>query len=188
MTEDDYALRTPPTGYLEHKRLEVMALALQSATMSTCVVGAGVPYGAGEGLLLRTFRDAWRADESPVPLPTCCAGDNRLSLINVMDLSSAVGNLLGDGERGAFPTAFPKPYILAVEGDGAQCTAKELTSAIARAFGGSGETLPMSRDALEEILIEEPSALRLLMDIRFSNTGGVLAEMVANGEGTPVNH
>lgn len=183
MTEADYLLRQPPIGYLEHKRLETAALHLQSSTLSTCVVGAGVPYGLGEGsLLLRVFRDAWRARGSPVAMPTCMSGDNHLALIHVVDLSVAVGNLLRPVELNSLPPPFPKPYILAVEGNGAQCTAKELTAAIGRAFGGSGETQPMGEAELEEVLIEEPGALSLLMNVRFSNDGGVLAGMVADGE------
>lgn len=183
MTEADYLLRQPPVGYLEHKRLETEALHLQSSTLSTCVVGAGVPYGLGEGpLLLRVFRDAWRARGLPVVMPTCMSGDNHLALIHVVDLSVAVGNLLRPAEPDALPPPFPKPYILAVEGDGTQCTAKELTAAIGKGFGGSGETLRMGEADLEDVLIEEPAALSLQMDIRFSNDGGVLAGMVADGE------
>lgn len=183
MTEADYLLRQPPLGYLEHKRLETAALHLQSSTLSTCIVGAGVPYGLGEGpLLLRVFREAWRARGLPVVMPTCTSGDNHLALIHVVDLSIAVGNLLRPIEAGALPPPFPKPYILAVEGNGAQCTAKEFTAAIGRGFGGSGETKPMGEAELEEVLIEEPAALSLLMNVRFSNDGGVLAGMVAEGE------
>lgn len=183
MTEADYLLRQPPIGYLEHKRLETAALQLQSSTLSTCIVGAGVPYGLGEGsLLLRVFRDAWQARGFPVAMPTCMSGDNYLALIHVVDLSVAVGNLLRPVESNSVPLPFPKPYILAVEGNGAQCTAKELTAALGRGFGGSGETQPMGEAELEDILIEEPGALSLLMNVRFSNDGGVLAGMVADGE------
>ena len=183
MTEADYLVRQPPTGYLEHKRLEMAALHLQSSSLSTCVVGAGVPYGLGEGpVLLRLFRDAWRARGLPVALPTCTSGNNHLSLIHVVDLSVAVGNLLRPAEPGAPPAPFPKPYVLAVEGDGAQCTAKELTAAVGRGFGGSGETKPVGESELEDILVEDPAALSLLANTRFSNHGGVLAGMVADGE------
>lgn len=183
MTEDDYLSRQPSTGYLEHKRLEVAALHLQSSSLDTCVVGAGVPYGLGEGaLLLRIFREAWRARGLPVVLPTCTAGDNRLALIHVADLSVAVGNLLRPVEPNGLPCPFPKPYILAVEGNGAQCTAKEMVEALGRGFGGSGETQPMGEAELEEVLVENPEALSLLMNVRFSNEGGVLSSMVADGE------
>lgn len=182
MTEADYLLRQPPAGYLEHKRLEMEALHLQSSALSTCVVGAGVPYGLGEGPLLRLFWEAWRARGSPVVMPTCTSGDNHLALIHVVDLSVAVGNLLRPVEPGALPARFPKPYVLAVEGNGAQCTAKELTAAIGRGFGGSGETQPMGEAELEEVLVEDPAALSLLINIRFSNDGGVLAGMLADGE------
>lgn len=184
MTEGDYLLRQPPTGYLEHKRLEVAALSLQSTALSVCVVGAGVPYGLGEGPLFRVFREAWRAGDEPVLLPTCTSGDNRLALIHVVDLSVAVGRLLCPVQENndAPPPPFPKPYILAVDGDRAQCTAKELTAAIGRGFGGRGETRPMEGAELEEVLVEEPSALSLLFDVRFSNNGGVLAGMMADGK------
>ncbi|CAN0580684.1 unnamed protein product, partial [Ectocarpus sp. 12 AP-2014] len=187
MTEDDYLSRQPPTGYLEHKRLEVAALHLHSSSLDTCVVGAGVPYGLGEGaLLLRMFREAWRARGQPVVLPTCTAGDNRLALIHVADLSAAIGNLLRPVESNGLPCPFPKPYILAVEGNGAQCTAKEMVEAIGRGFGGSGETQPMGEAELEEVLVENPEALSLLINIRFSNEGGVLSGMVADGTMNPV--
>ncbi|CBJ32377.1 conserved unknown protein [Ectocarpus siliculosus] len=187
MTEDDYLSRQPSTGYLEHKRLEVAALHLQSSSLDTCVVGAGVPYGLGEGaLLLRVFREAWRARGLPVVLPTCTAGDNRLALIHVADLSIAVGNLLRPVEPNGLPCPFPKPYILAVEGNGAQCTAKEMVEAIGRGFGGSGETQPMGEAELEEVLVENLEALSLLINIRFSNEGGVLSGMVADGTMNPV--
>lgn len=182
LTEGDYLLRQPPTGYQEHKRLEVLALSLQSMVMSACVVGAGVPYGLGEGPLLRLFREAWRAGDAPIPLPTCTPGDNHLALIHVVDLSVVVGKLLSPGERDASPAPFPKPYILAVEGGGSQCTAKELTEAIGRGFGGSGKTQPITEAELESILIEDPAALSMLVDVRFSNDGGVLEQMVADGE------
>jgi len=185
MTEADYLLRQPPTGYLEHKRLETAALHLRSPALSACVVGAGVPYGLGEGpVLLRLFRDAWRARGAPVVLPTCTAGNNHPALIHVVDLSVAVGNMLRPTDRrvGAPPPPFPKPYVLAVEGDGAQCTAQELTAAIGRGFGGSGETQPMGEAELEDVLVEDPAALALLANVRFSNHGGVLAGMVADGE------
>lgn len=182
MTEADYLVRQPPTGYLEHKRLEMAALHLQSSSLSTCVVGAGVPYGLGEGPLLRLFREAWRARGSPVLMPTCTSGDNHLALVHVVDLSVAVGNLLRPVAPDALPAQFSKPYVLAVEGNGAQCTAKELTAAIGRGFGGSGETQPMGEAQLEEVLVEDPAALSLLTNIRFSNDGGVLAGMVADGE------
>lgn len=182
MTEADYLLRQPPAGYLEHKRLEVAALELQSSVLSTCVVGAGVPYGLGEGPLLRLFREAWRARGSPLAMPTCTPGDSFLALVHVVDLSVAIGNLLRPLEPNALPARFPKPYVLAVEGNGAQCTAKELTAAIGRGFRGSGETRPMREAELEEVLVEDPEALTLLINMRFSNDGGVLAEMVADGE------
>ncbi|CAM9471679.1 unnamed protein product [Ectocarpus sp. 13 AM-2016] len=187
MTEDDYLSRQPPTRYLEHKRLEVAALHLHSSSLDTCVVGAGVPYGLGEGaLLLRMFREAWRARGLPVVLPTCTAGDNRLALIHVADLSVAIGNLLRPVESNGLPCPFPKPYILAVEGNGAQCTAKEMVEAIGRGFGGSGETQPMGEAELEEVLVENPEAMSLLINIRFSNEGGVLSGMVADGTMNPV--
>lgn len=182
LTEGDYLLRQPPTGYLEHKRLEALALSLQSTSISACVVGAGVPYGLGEGPLLRLFREAWRAGDVPTPLPTCASGDNYLALIHVVDLSAVVGKLLRPGECDASPAPFPKPYILAVEGGGLQCTAKELAEAIGRGFGGSGETQPITEAELESILIEDPAALSMLVDVRFSNDGGVLERMMANGE------
>lgn len=183
LTEADYLLRQPPAGYLEHKRLEVAALLLQSPVLSTCIVGAGVPYGLGEGPLLRVFREAWRARGSPVAVPTCESGDNHLALVHVVDLSAVVGNLLRpDDDPNGLPARFPKPYVLAVEGDGAQCTAKELTAAIGRGFGGSGETRPMGEAELEEVLVEDPAALSLVTGIRFSNEGGVVAGMVADGE------
>lgn len=183
MTEDDYLSRQPSTGYLEHKRLEVAALHLHSSSLDTCVVGAGVPYGLGEGaLLLRMFREAWRARGLPAILPTCTAGDNRLALIHVADLSVAVGNLLRPVEPNGLPCPFPKPYILAVEGNGAQCTVKEMVEAIGRGFGGSGETQPMGEAELEEVLVENPEALSLLINIRFSNEGGVLSGMIADGD------
>lgn len=184
MTEADYLLRQPPAGYLEHKRLEMAALHLQSSALSTCVVGAGLPYGLGEGPLLRLFREAWRARGTPVAMPTCTSGDNHLALVHVVDLSVAVGNLLrpADLDGDALPVRFPKPYVLAVEGNGAQCTAKELTSAIGRGFGGGGETQPMGEVELEEMLVEDPAALSLLTNVRFSNEGGVVAGMVADGE------
>lgn len=181
-TEADYLLRQAPTGYLEHKRLETAALQLESPALTTCVVGAGVPYGLGEGPLLRLFREAWRARGSPIVMPTCTSGDNRLALVHVVDLSLAVGNLLRPIELNALPARFPKPYVLAVEGNGVQCTAKELTAAIGRGFGGTGETLPMGEAELEEVLVEDPAALSLLTNVRFSNDGGVLAGMVADGE------
>ena len=182
MTEADYLVRQPPTGYLEHKRLEMAALHLQCSSLSTCVVGAGVPYGLGEGPLLRLLREAWRARGSPVLMPTCTSGDNHLALVHVVDLSVAVGNLLRPAQLDALPPPFSKPYVLAVEGNGAQCTAKELTAAIGRGFGGTGETQPMGEMQLEEVLVEDPAALALLTNVRFSNDGGVLAGMVADGE------
>lgn len=189
MTEADYLLRQPPTGYLEHKRLEAAALHLQSPALSTCVVGAGVPYGLGEGgPLLRLFREAWRARGSPVAMPTCTSGDNHLALVHVVDLSVAVGNLLRPAESGAPPAPFPKPYVLAVEGNGAQCTARGLTAAIGRGFGGGGETQSMGEAELEEVLVEDPAALSLLMNVRFSNDGGLLAGMVADGERLSVDN
>lgn len=182
MTEDDYLLRQPAIGYLEHKRLEGTALSLQSTSLNVCVVGAGVPYGLGEGPLLQLFRDAWRVGDGAVAMPTCTSGDNRLALVHIVDLSVAVGNLLRPLEHKYPPAPFPKPYILVVDGDGAQCTTKELTVAVGRAFGGSGETHPMEGKELENVLVDDSAALQLLLDIRFSNDGGVLAEMVASGE------
>lgn len=182
LTEGDYLLRQPPTGYLEHKRLEVLALSLQSTAISACVVGAGVPYGLGEGPLLRLFREAWRAGDAPTPLPTCTPGDNHLALIHVVDLSVVVGKLLRSGDRDASPAPFPKPYILAVEGGESQCTAKELTEAIGRGFGGSGATQPITEAELESILTEDPAELSMLIDVRFSNNGSILEDMVAEGE------
>lgn len=182
MTEDDYLLRQPPAGYTEHKRLEVVALSLKSTALSVCVVGAGVPYGLGEGPLLRVFQEAWRSSNAPIPLPTCTNGDNRLALVHVAYLGAAVGKLLYPCKNGSPSAPFPKPYILAVDGDQKQCTAKELTAALGRAFGGSGETRPLEEAELEEILIEDSTALCLLINVRFSNHGGVLAEMEADGE------
>ncbi|CAM9594694.1 unnamed protein product [Hapterophycus canaliculatus] len=188
ITENDYLQRQPSTGFLEHKRLEVAALHLESSVLSTCIVGAGVPYGLGEGpLLLRTFREAWRARGAPVALPTCSSGENHVALIHVADLSVAVGNLLRPVEPNALPKPFPKPYILAVEGNGAQCTAREMTAAIGRGFGGTGESRPMGEAELEDVLVEDPEALSLLIDIRFSNDGGILAGMVADGTLKPVS-
>lgn len=183
VTENDFLARQPPTGYLEHKRLEVTALSLQSADLSACVVGAGVPYGLGEGPLLRVFRDAWRAGDGEVLMPSCASGDNRLGLVHVLDLSDIVANLLSPVDRADnSPAPFPKPYILAVDGDGAQCTTKEMTAAIGSAFGGTGHTRAMGEEELEEMLVEDPAALALMMDVRFSNGGGVVADMVADGE------
>lgn len=182
ITENDYLQRQPPAGFLEHKRLEVAALQLQSSVLSTCVVGAGVPYGLGEGpLLLRIFREAWRARGVPVTLHTCASGENHVALIHIADLSVAVGNLLRPVERDALPGPFPKPYILAVEGNSAQYTAKEMAAAIGKGFGGSGETRPLAEAELEDVLVEDPKALSLLINIRFSNEGGVLAGMVSDG-------
>lgn len=185
VTENDFLLRQPPTGYLEHKRLEVAALSLQSAGgLSACVVGAGVPYGLGEGPLLRVFRDAWRAGDEAVLMPTCTSGDNRLALVSVLDLSGIVANLLSPVDHhGDSPAPFPKPYILAVDGDGAQCSTKELTAAVGCAFGGKGHTRAMGEEELEEMLVEDPAALALMIDVKFSNKGGVVAGMVADGEG-----
>lgn len=182
--ERDYMLREPPTGYLEHKRLEDAALRLRSARLSACIVGGGIPYGVGEGPLLRLFRAAWMPhDGSPLQLPTSTAGGNHLALIHVLDLSAVVGELLLPiAHPDAFPAPFPKPYILAVDGDTSQPTAKEATEAIGKAFGGSGETKPMEAEELEDVLVEHPSALRLLFDLRFSNDGGVMADMVARGQ------
>lgn len=183
LAEGDYLRRQPPVGYLEHKRLEDLALSLQqSAGINACVVGAGIPYGLGEGPLLRLFREAWRAGDAPVLLPTCTSGNNHLPLIHVVDLSVLVGRLLRPAECGASPAPFPKPYILAVEGGGSQCTAKELTEAIGRGFGGSGATRSMTEAELECTLIEDPAALSMLIDVCFSNDGGVLEDLVASGE------
>eukprot|EP00904_Undaria_pinnatifida_P014095 jgi/Undpi1/9816/HiC_scaffold_27.g12270.m1 len=187
LAEGDYLRRQPPVGYLEHKRLEDLALSLQqSAGINACVVGAGIPYGLGEGPLLRLFREAWRAGDAPVLLPTCTSGNNHLPLIHVVDLSVLVGRLLRPAECGASPAPFPKPYILAVEGGGSQCTAKELTEAIGRGFGGSGATRSMTEAELECTLIEDPAALSMLIDVCFSNDGGVLEDLVASGELEPI--
>lgn len=182
--EGDYLLREPPTGYLEHKRLEDAALRLRSPRLSACVVGSGVPYGVGEGPLLRLFRAAWmQRDGAPLQLPTSAAGSNRLALIHVVDLSAAIGELLlPRAHPDAPPAPFPKPYILVVDGDASQPTAKEATEAIGKAFGGSGETEPMTAQELEEIVVDDPSALHLLFDLRFSTDGGVLADMVTTGQ------
>lgn len=183
--EDDFLLRMPPAGFLEHKRLEVAALRLASPKLSTCVVGAGVPYGVGEGPLMQMFREAWisEGERQPLRLPTCTAGDNRLALVHVTDLSAVVGELLSfPAEQPIMPPApFSKPYILAVDGDSAQPTAKEVTQAIGKAFGRSGETRPMEEQELEDVLVDDASALSLLFDLRFSNDGGVVAEMVSTG-------
>lgn len=178
-----------PSGFLEHKRLEDAALRLRSPALSACVVGGGVPYGVGEGPLLRLFREAWmQRDGIPVRLPTSTAGNNRLALINVLDLSAVVGELLPPPTTTALkhpnvPLApFPKPYILAVDGNNSQPTAKEATEALAKAFAGaSGETKPMEPEELEEVLVDDPSALALLCDQQYSNDGGVVANMVARG-------
>ena len=182
MTERDYLRRGAPAGFLEHKRLEIAALNLRSRDLSVCVIGSGVPYGLGEGPLFQVFQKIWKAREGPAPLPTCTNGDNMLSLIHVVDLSVAVGALLRPGQNDSPPPSFPRPYILAVEGDDAQCTARELAAAIGQEFGGSGETHPIEESALEKMLIEHPEAMSLLIDVRFSNDGGVLAGMVASGE------
>lgn len=182
MTEEDYMWRTPPTGHLEHKRLEAMALNLRSRDLSVCIIGAGVPYGLGEGPLFRTFREIWRESDGPAPMPTSTHGDNLLSLIHVVDLSNAIGVLLRPGEHDSPPPSFPRPYILAVEGDDAQCTTKELVTAIGQGLGRSAETRPIPDSELEDILVDDPGAMSLLIDVRFSNQGGILSEMASSGE------
>lgn len=182
MTEEDYPWRVPPIGYLEHKRLEAMALNLRSRDLSVCIVGAGVPYGLGEGPLFRTFREIWKESDGPAPMPTSTHGDNLLSLIHVVDLSNIIGVLLRPGENDSPPPYFPRPYILAVEGDDAQCTTRELVTAIGQGLGRSGETRPISESELEGILVDDAGEMSLLIDVRFSNQGGILSEMASSGE------
>lgn len=128
-------------------------------------------------------------DSIPVRLPTSSVGNNRLALINVLDLSAVVGELLPHPsittpQHPTLPPApFPKPYILAVDGNSSQPTVKEATEALAKAFAGSsGKTRPMEAEELEEVLVDDPPALALLCDQRYSNDGGVVANMVARGE------
>lgn len=182
MTEEDYLWRTPPIGYLEHKRLEAMALNLRSRDLSVCIIGAGVPYGLGEGPLFGTFREIWRESDGPAPMPTSTHGNNLLSLIHVVDLSSIIGVLLRPSENDSPPPSFPRPYILAVEGDDAQCTTRELVTAIGQRLGRSGETKAIPESELQEILVDDPGATSLLIDVRFSNQGGILSEMASSGE------
>lgn len=179
--EDDFHYRESPGSYLEHRRLEIAALRLRSTRIDTCVIGVGIPYGIGEGPLLRMFQEAWRGSDSFFRIPTFHGGDNKPGLIHVRDLSSIVGALLASPEHGGLPAPFPKPYILAVDGDDAQASLKEIVTAIGEAFGVRGETQPMEADELEDFLVDNPSALALLSNVRFSNEGGVLADMVAKG-------
>lgn len=185
--EDDFPLREPANAFLEHKRLEIAALRLSSSSLSACVVGAGLPYGVGEGPLLRMFREAWRSSDSPIRVPTCggSAGDNRLAMIHVRRLSAAVGGLLATTDPTIPPPPFSKPYILAVDGDATEPTAREAAAAIGVAFGGNGETVPMEQAELADLFMDDPSALSLLFDVRFSNEDGVLASMAAQGNRLP---
>lgn len=169
-------------AFLEHRRLENAALELRSATLNACVVAAGIPYGLGEGPLLRMFRQAWLRSESPIGIPSYFEGENRLGLIHVRDLSAIIESLLVPTRHDGLPASFPKPYILAVDSDDAQPTLKEVAATISRAFGGTGETQLMGSEEVQDFYLDNVSELSLQLNVGFSTKGGLLESMEAEGE------
>lgn len=114
-------------------------------------------------------------------MPTHLAGDNKIALVNIRDLCSIIRSLLSLNHPDGSLELFPKAYVLAVDGDTAQPTLKEAVVAIGKAFGGTGETRPMALAELEDMLVDDQAALSLLPNMRFSNEGGLVMDMVAKG-------
>ncbi|XP_068630658.1 adenylate kinase 7-like [Battus philenor] len=105
--ETDFRKRKPHPNYKQHYDVEneVIGIARKYRTnIGALVVASGMTYGGKEEALFYWFQKAWECEQY---LPILGRGGNVIPLINVLDLSEIIYNLI---------TTFPKKlYILAVE-------------------------------------------------------------------------
>lgn len=150
-TEDQYQRRVPSRRYDHWKELEKFTKHVNSETLHTYVLFAGLPYGHGEQAFHPLFRAAWHA--RPVPLYT--SGSNFVPLIHIDDLATIVYKV------GASYDVLPQRYMLAV--DKGNHTLSQIVGAINDRLG-TGKTVPVPSSKHHTVPLIEHFTVDLKME------------------------
>ncbi|CAM9699367.1 unnamed protein product [Chrysoparadoxa australica] len=161
----------PVPGYLEHQRLEMAALKLRGAGLEVAVVGAGIPYGLGEGMLYDMFAHAWRSI-GQVPRPCVSSGSNKVAIVHLSDLCDLVNHLCTCSH-------LERAFLLAVDGDQYQHTLAELCNAVSLAFGGQGSEAMPEADLLD-LFLANPKMQQLQYELPLSMVGSTMHSNKSN--------
>lgn len=114
--------------------LEAHVMRLEGPTLHTCVIAAGVSYGAGEESFFKLARDAYNFNLMVLP----ASGANMIPSVHVRVLCTFICFLLDSDSQ-----LFPKPYLIACEPrsaslkDIAFAFVREWHNRAGRAVGGS---------------------------------------------------
>ncbi|KAF5900298.1 adenylate kinase 7-like, partial [Clarias magur] len=126
LKEEDYIRRKPHPNFIEHANAEKLVLKLgktDKTKLRTYVIGAGMQYGTGEGILHFFFRACWLGELSIIPVPE--PGTNIVPTIHVYDLAGIVQNIINHK---------PKLYYL-IAVDDSHHSLEEIVKAIASVLG-----------------------------------------------------
>ncbi|KAF4665073.1 hypothetical protein FOL46_003898, partial [Perkinsus olseni] len=151
LTDADWRRRVPSSRYRSWKKLETLALSLNSLdSINAYVVCSGVLYGNGELTFYDDFRAAWLGE---VTHRIIGDGENIIPTLHVRDLARCVRHLSAATEE--------QSYVIAVD-DGLN-KQKEILTAIVNHLGTGVEVPKISYDQAVACLDEREA---FLLDVR----------------------
>ena len=175
LDESKWTERIPRTTRREILRAENSILNANSESLRSVVIGFGLVYGSGEGILKSYFKTMWtQGENATLTIPSWNGeAENVVPSIHAKDLASLVSaSLLKTRSDFKYGTSSSGEYIAAV--DESRETLSNIVSAIGRCFHEKSSTRVMTERDVEKALLTEDSTMlidpTLLLDMNFQSS------------------
>ena len=171
LEENAFRARRSPVKFQDLKNFENIVLSCNSAKLRTVVVGAGVAYGNGEGILETFFRDAWLFPKEMLGVPVLgdSEGKNSVPMVHIVDLARLVAAFI----EPAYDLSSRKGlYVLSV--DDSRNSLVDIIAAISSTLA-SGKIRHLVDFEIQDLMIENPQATSSLQANLAFNAGSTYA-------------